>query len=252
MRTIRTSVLGADGRMGSTFIRHAPCDFVFVGGVVRDGNPLVGKSFEEAGLAPSRARIETMGSLEAMLEQSDLLVSFSSPLAEVQALPLAARRGVSIISGTTGHSAEERVSLEREVGSRTRAVVSSNFSLGMALIEKALKSFGALRQHFTAGIVEIHHSGKKDAPSGTAISLMNALRDRTGDAVPVVSLRLGAIPGRHDIVLSGKDETVEIRHEAIGRRPFAEGAYLASRWVVAPRPNGIYTFSDVLEGHDGL
>lgn len=248
MTPIKVCLLGADGRMGSTFARCAPTDFELVGGVVRDENPNLNRTFEEVGLARSAARIDCMSALSMMLKDADVLVSFSSPQAEEVAIPMAAKMGVPIVSGTTGHSQAQRELIASAIVANTRAVLAPNFSLGAAYLMESLRSLGTIAEHFSIGVVEVHHSRKRDTPSGTALRIREALGDPSGGSIPIASLRLGEVPGLHEVLLSGREELISIRHEVHSLRPFAEGAYLACRWVTKPRRNGIYAFRDVIGG----
>ena len=251
MPPTRICLLGADGRMGTEFIRHAPHDFEFVGGIVREGSEAMGRSLADIGLADTDARIVGPALLREILADSDVLVSFSSPQAEESAIPIASASGIPIVSGTTGHTCDQCELIRSSICSGTRAVISSNFSLGALMVNGSLRATHHIVSRFSPGIVEVHHTGKKDAPSGTALSMRAAIVGTCGKSVPIASLRVGETSGMHEIILSGNDETVSIRHEALSRRPFVEGVYLACRWIIQPRPNGVYTFPEVLEGSIG-
>lgn len=248
MTTTRVCLLGADGRMGSTFAGCAPRDFEFVGGVVREGNPGIDRTFAEAGLSGSRARLGGLSALADLLAGADVLVSFSSPNAEEIAIPVAARTHVPVVSGTTGHSEAQKQMIVSAVMRGTRAVMSPNFSPGAACLAESARTVGRFASHFSTGIFEAHHSGKRDVPSGTALGLRRALGHQACGQVPIASLRCGDMPGMHEVILCGKEETVTLRHQVHSRKPFAEGAYLACRWLAEPRENGVYSFQDVLGG----
>jgi 4-hydroxy-tetrahydrodipicolinate reductase len=156
--------------------------------------------------------------------------------------------GVPTVCGTTGWDLEPV--LRRAAELQTPLLVAANFSPGVAVVE-ALAALAARRllalPGFVAGLVEVHHGGKRDQPSGTAHRLAAAVATPQAPAPAVVSLRLGGQPGEHRIVLDGPDETVEIIHRTRSRRPFATGAVAAARWLVAHRPPGPVTFHDSLQ-----
>jgi 4-hydroxy-tetrahydrodipicolinate reductase len=99
---------------------------------------------------------------------------------------------------------------------------------------------------FDVHIVETHHAAKTDAPSGTAIAIGERVEDGLGRAVPVSSIRVGSVPGTHEVLLDAAFEQISLRHEARDRRVFADGALAAARWLASPRPPAVYTMRDVL------
>ena len=97
---------------------------------------------------------------------------------------------------------------------------------------------------FDAHLVETHHTAKQDAPSGTALSLATSMQHASGRATPVTSVRVGSVPGTHEVIFDGAFEQVRLVHEARDRRVFAEGALVAARWLLTRR--GVFTMQDVL------
>lgn len=156
--------------------------------------------------------------------------------------------GVSVVEGTTGwsaHEAEMRVVVERAgIG----AVVAANFSLGANLLE-ALSGELARRMQarpaYGAWVHEMHHVKKRDAPSGTALAIVSAMRRAGYDPpIDVSSTRAGSIPGTHTVGFDGPAETLTLAHTVRDRATFAHGALEAARWVVGRR--GWFTMRDVL------
>jgi 4-hydroxy-tetrahydrodipicolinate reductase len=184
----------------------------------------------------------------ASAPEADVAVEFSVPAAVAENLPKLAARKLSIVLGTTGwHEHEEalkKVAAEAGIG----VVAASNFSLGVALFqslaEQAAKMFAPYPQ-YGAWIHEIHHSTKKDAPSGTAITLEQGMR-RAGyrHSIDMASSRAGSVPGTHTIGFDGPFETITMTHTNRDRAAFAEGALQAAKWVHGKR--GWFTIRDVL------
>ncbi|MGE5175489.1 MAG: 4-hydroxy-tetrahydrodipicolinate reductase [Hyphomicrobiales bacterium] len=156
----------------------------------------------------------------------------------------------ALVSATTGLEprAEERV---RALGKTAAVLRAPNLSLGIAVVGAFLRALPkAARTAFDADILEHHHAGKKDAPSGTALSLAATLgpigTSRRADRnARFHSIRAGTVPGTHEVVLSGEGETVTLVHRVEARRVFALGALRAARFLHG-RPAGCYTIDDTL------
>ena len=95
-------------------------------------------------------------------------------------------------------------------------------------------------------MIETHHSAKKDAPSGTGASLEKLAAAELGKSVPITSVRVGSVPGTHELIFDGPFEQIRLVHEARDRRVFADGALLAARWIIGRK--GVFTMEDVLHG----
>jgi 4-hydroxy-tetrahydrodipicolinate reductase len=179
---------------------------------------------------------------------AEVAVDFSSPdavAANVQAL---ARRRIDIVLGTTGWSAQE-AALRRTVDDAGIGIVAApNFSTGVVLFESivahAARLFAA-QTEFGAFLHEAHHGMKKDAPSGTALKLAQAMRDAGfSGPIDVSSTRAGSIPGTHTIGFDGPAETITLTHTARDRTAFARGALTAAKWIHGRR--GWFSMADVL------
>jgi 4-hydroxy-tetrahydrodipicolinate reductase len=155
--------------------------------------------------------------------------------------------GCPVVVGTTGWDAH-RDDIAAAVAAREGALlVASNFSLGVAVFEQVVARAAALFAQtgaFDAHMIEMHHSAKKDAPSGTALTLARAAEPGWGRPIPITSVRTGAIPGTHEILFDAPFETIRLAHVARDRRVFAEGALVAARWLVGRR--GVFTMKDVI------
>lgn len=178
---------------------------------------------------------------------ADVAIDFSTAAAVPLNAPRLAERGLALVIGTTGWQEHEHrvreVLLERGAG----AIVAPNFAIGVNLFSAIAARGAALlaNRGFDAWIHEAHHSAKKDAPSGTALSLKRVLIDAgAGPDIDVSSTRAGRIPGTHVIGFDSAAEAITLTHEARDRTPFARGALEAARWVKGRR--GWFTMSDML------
>lgn len=180
--------------------------------------------------------------------EADVAIDFSLADAVPVNLPRLAARGMDVVIGTTGWQAHvDR--LKAETAQYPVGIVSaSNFALGVnlfvALVERAAELLAA-HPEFGAWIHELHHAAKRDAPSGTALTLRAAMEGAGyGHAIDVASTRAGAIPGTHTIGFDGAAETITLTHTARDRTIFGRGALEAARWVRGRR--GWFTMRDVL------
>ena len=180
---------------------------------------------------------------------SDVAVEFTEPSAALANALACIAAGCPVVIGTTGWY-EHLPALEREVTAAGGAVLwAPNFSLGVNVFAEVVRRAGSLLsavRDFDAHIVETHHSQKKDAPSGTAALLRDELAAGLGREVAVTSVRVGSVPGTHEVVLDAAFEQITLRHEARDRRVFAAGALAAAEWIIGRR--GIFTMRDILRG----
>ena len=151
-----------------------------------------------------------------------------------------------MVVGTTGwHDALEAVQA-RVTEQRGSLLHAPNFSIGVAFMKALLGRAAELLprlEGFDVSMSETHHAAKKDAPSGTALLFRDALAG-SGREVPITSIRVGHVPGRHEVCIDGTYEQVVVSHEARNRRVFADGALTAALWLRGR--TGVYTLDDVL------
>jgi len=179
---------------------------------------------------------------------ADVVVDFSTGEALPGRLDALCRMAPALVLGSTGWAAfepEARAIVGRHgVG----AVVASNFSIGAYLLEAAVRAVSAVVEHqqdYEAYLHEAHHARKRDAPSGTALLLLDALRDAgLSRPVDVSSTRAGHIPGTHTVGFDGPSDSVTLTHAVRDRATFAHGALRAARWVQGR--SGWYSMRDVL------
>jgi 4-hydroxy-tetrahydrodipicolinate reductase len=178
----------------------------------------------------------------------DVAIDFSTPEVVAGNAATLARRGIDLVIGTTGWLAREAEVRDALAAGGGGAVVAPNFSTGVVLFEALAARAAALfapQADFAAYLHEAHHAAKKDAPSGTALFLRDAMQ-RAGFTRPidVSSTRAGFIPGTHTVGFDGPAESIVLTHAARDRSAFARGALSAAKWVKGKR--GWYTMKDVL------
>ena len=190
------------------------------------------------------------------LKGTDVAIEFTQPDAAAENLVQLAGWKIPTVCGTTGwygQLADVRAAVKK---AGTALVYAPNFSIGVQLflqIARAAATALSSRPEFAARIVDLHHVTKKDAPSGTAIALRDALlsQDATRE-YPIASVREGEVPGTHELHIEGPGENILLQHAAKDRTIFARGALVAARWLVERPRRGVFTFDQVLfgEGHE--
>lgn len=176
----------------------------------------------------------------------DVWIDFSQPEAFAGNLKMAEKFKAPFVCGTTGFTAKEKALLKK-YATKIPLLWSSNMSLGVAVLNEALKSFGAI-PHFDFQIEEIHHNKKKDKPSGTAITLQENLNAVIGKEAPEpLAIRGGGVFGVHKVFALSDEEVITFEHQALNRTVFARGAVTAAEWLVNKKP-GLYQMRDVLFG----
>lgn len=182
------------------------------------------------------------------LRAVDVAVEFTTPAAAPENVRRLAMLGVNCVVGTTGWYGELDSVREAVLRARTGLVWAANFSVGVNVFMQAVAQTAALfanHPEYEAWGWEIHHSAKKDAPSGTLKKLAEEMR-AAGYEKPVSlsASRAGAIPGTHEIGFDSLSDTITLRHTARSREGFARGALQAARWIAGKQ--GIFEFKDIL------
>jgi len=238
---LKILVNGSKGRMGQAVAAIAPEFGAKVCAAVDQGDDLLGA-----------------------IGAADVVIDFSSHLATRALLEAAVAAAKPVVLGTTGHTAAQKAELLK-LAARVPCVWAGNFSVGVnllfALTRRAARALG---EDYDTEVVEMHHRLKKDAPSGTAVRLLEiileerkldqtALRhgrsgitgERARSEVGVHALRGGDVVGDHTVIFAGAGERIELAHKAGDRAIFARGALRAAQWIVARKP-GVYDMQDVL------
>jgi 4-hydroxy-tetrahydrodipicolinate reductase len=174
-------------------------------------------------------------------------VEFTTPDAAVDNIRALVKAGVPVVVGTTGwyDRLDEMTKWVEDVSGTM--LTASNFSIGVNVFEQVAATAARLlagAPGFDAQIVEMHHSAKKDAPSGTALTLGAAAEVGWGKKIPIASVRTGSIPGLHEFIFDAPFETIRLTHLARDRRVFAEGALVAAAWLIGK--TGVFTMKDVI------
>jgi 4-hydroxy-tetrahydrodipicolinate reductase len=201
----------------------------------------------------------------AAWQACEVVIDFSTHEATAALVQLAAAHHKPVVIGTTGHDAAETSAILAHQGT-IPIVWSGNYSIGVNLLFYLTEQVAAtLTNDYHPEIVEMHHRMKKDAPSGTARHLVEAIlrgrqwpqtavrygRDgitgeRPDEEIGVHALRGGEVVGEHTVIFAGPGERLELKHQATDRRIFGQGALAAAQWALGQAP-GLYTMQDVLE-----
>ncbi len=220
---VRVTLIGARGRMGQTIVDLARND------------PKI----------EIVAQCDLGDAIEPAIKNCDVAIDFSnsSAIDEISRAALQYRK--ALVIGTTGHSREQRELIEKMAKSLP-IVFASNFSVGVnALFALTRRAAEILGSEFAPQIVETHHKMKKDAPSGTAKTLAEILKEALKTEIPIESIREGEVVGEHIVSFVGPGERLDLTHRAGSREIFARGALRAAEWVVG-KPARLYSMQDVL------
>jgi len=182
------------------------------------------------------------------LEKAEVAVEFTVPNAVLDNVRKAAALGVNLVVGTTGWSGRmedvKAIVNQKSIG----LVYAANFSIGVNLFFRVIRQATAeIARHpeFDPWIWEMHHTAKKDAPSGTALKLGALLKEAYGDkAISIASNRAGQVPGTHTVGWDADGDSLTFTHTARSRKGFALGALWAAQWI--RRRKGFHEFSEVL------
>jgi len=220
---VRVLLIGAAGRMGKAVLDLAHSD----------------REIEIA------ARCDLGDPIEPAMKNCDVAIDFSQADSIDEICRTASQQGKPLVIGTTGHSQQQRKTIE-ETSHSVPIVLASNFSVGVNVLfwltQKAAEFLGS---DFNPEIVETHHTMKKDAPSGTAKTLAEILKQVRNSEIPIQSIREGDVVGEHTVIFSGPGESLELTHRAANRGIFAAGALRAAKWIIN-KPPGLYSMQNVL------
>tara|TARA_B100001059_G_C17801157_1_gene566265 strand:- start:390 stop:1046 length:657 start_codon:yes stop_codon:yes gene_type:complete len=213
----------------------------------------MGKALEQA--VTSDKELEFAGiwrrgeDISQLLLDSDILIDFSLPEANEIILNAAIHKNIPLICGVSGLNQleSERLAAASE---QIPIVFDRNMSLGVAVLERSVKEAAAsIGPDFEIQISEVHHLNKKDAPSGTALKLGEAIMRSIGfnssKKIKYSSERRGEVPGDHEVKMKSATEQLIFSHSTTTRQVFVEGAIQAAKWVFN-KPSGLYSMQDVL------
>jgi len=190
--------------------------------------------------------------INALVAEADVVVDFSLPDGTMVVLDAVARHQKPLVCGVSGLDESQTRKLEA-TSTSIPLVFDRNMSLGIAVLERSVReAAGSLGADFDVEISETHHVHKKDAPSGTALKLGEAIAASRGesdtDSIRFEVERRGEVPGDHDVVMRSETEKLTFAHSVTTRQVFVDGALRAAEWVVDKAP-GRYSMQDVLFSH---
>jgi 4-hydroxy-tetrahydrodipicolinate reductase len=266
--SVRLAISGATGRMGHTLLELASKDsrFEIAGALESSSHPAVGKPLSQAlpSLGPN-AKSVVSPRLSKVSPKPKVLIDFTQPPATLGYLKEAQDLGVGMVIGTTGFTDSEKDQIHK-AAKKIPIMMASNMSVGMNLLFALVSEAAAkLGPNYDVEITEAHHNLKKDAPSGSALSLGEAVArawkvklkdvsthgrvgqvgERKKGTIGFHALRGGDIVGDHTVLYAGPGERLELTHRAHSREAFARGALKAALFV-SGKKNGFYDMWDVL------
>lgn len=181
----------------------------------------------------------------AEFKAADVAIEFTQPSSAIENYMRCSERGVTVVSGTTGWTSKMD-----EVKSMMKVPFfwTSNFSLGVNIVMEINERLAAIMHRYEGykvEMTEIHHTEKKDAPSGTAIMLADQIEANYGKRPDIESVREGKVPGIHEIRYDSVFDTITLRHEAKSRDGLALGAVVAAEYM-KDKPVGFYSMKDLM------
>lgn len=211
--------------------------------IVLVGKGLMGKVFYHRYKSEIVAWVDSDSELKELNIQSDVLVDFSRPSMINAIINYIKEENIPAVIATTGYSSLE----EKEIVEASKYIAickDSNFSFGMLKVKEIVKM---ISENFNGQInlTETHHINKKDAPSGTALSIRKIIQDQDQD-VKIISVRKGNEVGKHVIKYTFENEIIEIKHQVISKDVFAEGAYNAAKHILKKK-RGLFSYKEVLD-----
>ena len=256
---MRIAVAGAAGRLGRELVKLVaaePQRYVLTAAWVSPGSEALGRDAGELAGCTNSLDVSCSGMAVA---DADVVVDFTTVEAVPDVAHAAAAAKAALVSGVTGLDEAARKSLS-EAARQVPVLHADNFSLGVAVLkELAIMARKRLGAGFDVEIDEVHHRGKRDAPSGTARMLGRALGDTAGAVrtaprekqgeIGYSVRRGGRVIGEHTVHFLGPHERLELTHRAGDRSLFAAGALAVSLWLVRRRP-GQYRLEDYLRARD--
>ncbi|MDR2789600.1 MAG: 4-hydroxy-tetrahydrodipicolinate reductase [Campylobacteraceae bacterium] len=257
MSKLLIGIHGSTGRVGRVLIENLQND--------KDALIACLHAIDEFGFAAPK-EVKKTNSLEELFNLSGVVIDFTSPLGTEALLKYAITNPKPLIIGTTGLNGAQ-IALLKEAARKMPILYSTNMSLGVAVLNRLVEIASEKLRDFDIEIVEQHHRLKKDAPSGTALTLgeyaakargleLDKVRvsgrdgmtgQRSKDEIAIFALRGGDVVGRHTVGFYNNGEFIELNHTATSRDTFAKGAIHAAKWIIN-QPNGQYSISDCLEG----
>ncbi|NDG57141.1 MAG: 4-hydroxy-tetrahydrodipicolinate reductase [Betaproteobacteria bacterium] len=262
---MKIAIAGAAGRMGKMLIEavHQAPDAKLVGAIEASGHPLVSRDAGESlGL---QTGVLIVDQPEKALSEAEFLIDFTLPEACMRHVNACEQRGVNMVIGTTGLSAEDKAQLALSA-QHVAIVFAPNMSVGVNVCLKLLQIAGSLlAKDYDVEVIEAHHRHKVDAPSGTALAMGEAIAKTLGKelrqdgvfareghtgprkpgSIGFSTIRGGDIVGDHTVLFAGTGERLEITHRSSSRANYAMGSLRACRFL-QEKSKGLFDMQDVL------
>jgi len=251
---LNIGIYGGSGRVGSLLVKNLQNDEVAKVSAV---HVIEGIELDVPGAIVTN-------DIDTLIDNSDVIIDFTLPEGTEALLEKLLQKPKPLVSGTTGLSQHQQ-NLMRTLAQKAPVLYATNMSLGIAILKRLVAMTSEKLRDFDIEITEMHHRYKKDAPSGTALTLaehaarargleLDRVRvsgrdgnigERSKDEIGVFALRGGDIVGRHTVGFYNDGEFIELHHTATSRDTFAKGAIKAAKWLAAQEP-GLYTIDDCL------
>lgn len=242
---LKLLVTGICGKMGSAVCKNA---------AGRGAAVVCGVDVNAATLS-----VPVYTSFGQVAEEVDAIIDFSSPAAIYEELEWANARHIPAVIAATGYS-ETDLKYIKARSKENALLMSSNFSPGIALLKKLVREAAGILKSFDIEIVEKHHRGKADAPSGTAVALAECAgkasggkryicgrNGKRGDEIGIHAVRGGTFAGEHEVIFAGGEEIITLSHTALSKDVFAAGATEAAKWLCG-KPPALYGTDDLYGG----
>lgn len=235
-RKIKIALLGSNGKMGlhvQSLLKDNKSFEAYLEITSKKKSKLFKKSFATLKSAP-----------DTVLKDVDVWIDFSTPKASIELIKTLHKYKTAVISGTTGFTPAEFKTLSK-YGQKAAFFWASNMSSGLWAVRQALKALKYISD-FDVCVDEIHHTEKKDNPSGTAVTLHHDLETLLKRKIKTPhGQRIGRIYGIHTVTAASHSELIKIEHQALSRSVFAEGALKAALWIVK-QPAGLYNMDHLM------
>ena len=195
-----------------------------------------------------------------LVRAADVIIDFSNHAATGELTSFAVKNNIPLVLATTGQT-EDELALIHKASESIPLFFASNYSIGVALLVQLAKTAAAALPDAEVEIVEVHHDRKIDAPSGTALTLAKAVQEvrpgskivtgrsgickREPEDISISSVRIGNVPGIHEVMIGTQNQTITLKHEAHSRAIFAEGALTAAAFLINRQP-GLYDMKSML------
>ncbi len=265
MNMLKVAIAGVRGRMGNLLVEGVTASPAM--------ELVAGFDPKDVGLEIAHGvKVSSPEEMDSVLKERkpQVFVDFTNAAAAVANVKIAARNGIKLVVGTTGFSDEQFDELKAAIQGTVPAIISPNFSIGVNIFWKLTEEMAKLLQpyHYHVEIIEMHHTHKRDAPSGTAKKAAEIVAryaggkekfvygrygitgERTEDEIGIHAVRAGDIVGEHTVLFAGTGERLELTHRANSREAFAQGALRAIEWIAGKDECRIYTMEEMMQELD--